>query len=75
MSTCITRTTGEWVGGLLGMPQALFLAPRAAIMSDLPTYLLPRYILDHEPNQFIAIYYRGQNDAWTGYGGGVVYTR
>lgn len=33
------------------------------------------YILDHEPDQFIAIFYRGQNDAWTGYGGGVVYTR
>lgn len=33
------------------------------------------YILDYEPNVFIAVYYRGQNDAWTGYGGGVVYTK
>jgi violaxanthin de-epoxidase len=22
------------------------------------------YILDYEPEQFIAIYYRGRNDAW-----------
>jgi len=33
------------------------------------------YIVDYEPNEFIAVYYRGQNDAWVGYGGAVVYSR
>jgi len=38
------------------------------------------YILDHadEDNPdlgFVLIYYRGQNDAWAGYGGGTLYTR
>lgn len=33
------------------------------------------YIVDYEANEFIAIYYRGQNDAWIGYGGAVVYTK
>jgi len=31
--------------------------------------------LDYEPNEFILVYYRGQNDAWIGYGGAVVYSR
>lgn len=38
------------------------------------------YVLDHgfedDPEQgFVLIYYRGQNDAWAGYGGGTLYTR
>jgi len=38
------------------------------------------YVLDHgdeeDPeNGFVLIYYRGQNDAWAGYGGGTLYTR
>ncbi|CEM08622.1 unnamed protein product [Vitrella brassicaformis CCMP3155] len=33
------------------------------------------YIIDYEPDDFIAIYYRGRNDAWIGYGGAVVYSR
>eukprot|EP00929_Paragymnodinium_shiwhaense_P101403 TRINITY_DN6448_c0_g1_i1.p1 TRINITY_DN6448_c0_g1~~TRINITY_DN6448_c0_g1_i1.p1 ORF type:complete len:487 (+),score=155.88 TRINITY_DN6448_c0_g1_i1:105-1565(+) len=38
------------------------------------------YVLDHgfedDPNKgFVLIYYRGNNDAWAGYGGGTLYTR
>jgi len=38
------------------------------------------YVLDHgdedDPDLgFVLIYYRGQNDAWAGYGGGTLYTR
>uniref|UniRef100_A0A7S4WHS9 VDE lipocalin domain-containing protein n=1 Tax=Alexandrium monilatum TaxID=311494 RepID=A0A7S4WHS9_9DINO len=38
------------------------------------------YILDHgfedDPELgFVLVYYRGQNDAWAGYGGGTLYTR
>lgn len=33
------------------------------------------YILDYEPDDFMLVYYRGSNDAWDGYGGGVLYTR
>jgi len=38
------------------------------------------YVLDHgfedDPEKgFVLIYYRGQNDAWAGYGGGTLYTR
>jgi violaxanthin de-epoxidase len=34
-----------------------------------------RYILASKPDEYVFVYYRGQNDAWKGYGGGVVYTR
>jgi len=38
------------------------------------------YVLDHDYEDdpdlgFVLIYYRGQNDAWAGYGGGTLYTR
>eukprot|EP00441_Pelagodinium_beii_P033029 CAMPEP_0197638462 /NCGR_PEP_ID=MMETSP1338-20131121/13383_1 /TAXON_ID=43686 ORGANISM="Pelagodinium beii, Strain RCC1491" /NCGR_SAMPLE_ID=MMETSP1338 /ASSEMBLY_ACC=CAM_ASM_000754 /LENGTH=462 /DNA_ID=CAMNT_0043211045 /DNA_START=95 /DNA_END=1483 /DNA_ORIENTATION=- len=38
------------------------------------------YVLDHADEAdpelgFVLIYYRGQNDAWAGYGGGTLYTR
>jgi violaxanthin de-epoxidase len=33
------------------------------------------YILDAEPNSHVLVYYRGQNDAWVGYGGAVLYTK
>ena len=32
-------------------------------------------MLAWEPNEYILVYYRGRNDAWIGYGGGVLYTR
>ena len=43
------------------------------LLSPLSLSLFPRvletaqddwYILDYEPNEFILVYYRGQNDAW-----------
>jgi hypothetical protein len=34
-----------------------------------------RYILASKPDQYVFVYYRGQNDAWKGYGGATVYTR
>lgn len=43
--------------------------------TNTPTSQDDWYILDYEPQQFIAVYYRGRNDAWNGYGGAVVYTR
>lgn len=33
------------------------------------------YILASKPNEYVVIYYIGNNDAWKGYGGGTVYTR
>jgi len=33
------------------------------------------YILKSKPDEYVFIYYRGQNDAWKGYGGATVYTR
>ncbi|KAI8469658.1 MAG: Violaxanthin de-epoxidase-domain-containing protein [Monoraphidium minutum] len=33
------------------------------------------YILASQPDKYALIYYRGNNDAWKGYGGAVVYTR
>ncbi|QDZ17668.1 violaxanthin deepoxidase [Chloropicon primus] len=33
------------------------------------------FILGMEPDKYVAVYYRGSNDAWDGYGGAVVYTR
>lgn len=33
------------------------------------------YVLDYKPDAYALIYYRGQNDAWDGYGGAVLYTR
>lgn len=38
-----------------------------------------RYIvsdkLEGGDDDYVFVYYRGRNDAWTGYGGAVVYTR
>ncbi|KAL3520582.1 hypothetical protein ACH5RR_018731 [Cinchona calisaya] len=31
--------------------------------------------IEHKPDDYIFVYYRGRNDAWDGYGGAVVYTR
>lgn len=33
------------------------------------------YVLDFVPDEYAVIYYRGNNDAWAGYGGLTVYTR
>ena len=33
------------------------------------------YIIASKPDEYIFIYYRGNNDAWKGYGGATVYTR
>lgn len=33
------------------------------------------YILASKPDQYVFVYYKGNNDAWRGYGGAVVYTR
>merc|ERR1719183_470139 len=33
------------------------------------------YILAEKPQKYVVVYYRGNNDAWDGYGGAVVYTR
>ena len=34
-----------------------------------------RYILGWKPDKYAVIYYKGNNDAWKGYGGVTVYTR
>ena len=36
---------------------------------------LLRYVLAAKPEEYVLVYYRGENDAWVGYGGAVVYTR
>ncbi|GBF88212.1 hypothetical protein Rsub_00924 [Raphidocelis subcapitata] len=33
------------------------------------------YIIASKPESYVFVYYRGNNDAWRGYGGAVVYTR
>ncbi len=33
------------------------------------------YILASKPDEYVVVYYRGNNDAWKGYGGAVIYTR
>lgn len=33
------------------------------------------YIIAQKPDEYVFVYYRGNNDAWKGYGGAVVYTR
>lgn len=33
------------------------------------------YIIGSKSDEYVFIYYRGQNDAWKGYGGATVYTR
>ena len=33
------------------------------------------YILASKPDEYLLIYYKGNNDAWKGYGGATVYTR
>lgn len=33
------------------------------------------YIIGSKPDKYVFVYYRGQNDAWKGYGGATVYTR
>ena len=40
-----------------------------------PSASLPRrYILGERPGEWVLIYYRGNNDAWDGYGGATVYS-
>ena len=34
-----------------------------------------RYVIAYKPDEYAFIYYRGNNDAWSGYGGATVYTR
>lgn len=45
------------------------------VLTWLPTSSLCRYVLASEPDEYVFVYYRGQNDAWKGYGGAVVYTK
>ena len=33
------------------------------------------YVLGFKPDKYVVIYYKGNNDAWKGYGGVTVYTR
>lgn len=33
------------------------------------------YVLASKPDEYALVYYRGNNDAWSGYGGAVVYTK
>jgi violaxanthin de-epoxidase len=33
------------------------------------------YVVGSKPDSYVFVYYRGNNDAWRGYGGAVVYTR
>lgn len=33
------------------------------------------YIVGSKPDSYIVVYYKGNNDAWRGYGGAVVYTK
>lgn len=33
------------------------------------------YVIASKPDEYVFIYYKGNNDAWKGYGGAVVYTR
>jgi violaxanthin de-epoxidase len=33
------------------------------------------YVLASKPDEYVFVYYRGNNDAWSGYGGAVVYTK
>lgn len=33
------------------------------------------YILASKPNDYVFVYYKGTNDAWSGYGGATVYTK
>lgn len=33
------------------------------------------YVLAQKPDEYVVIYYRGNNDAWKGYGGATIYTR
>ena len=33
------------------------------------------YILDSKPDEYVVIFYIGNNDAWQGYGGATIYSR
>ena len=64
-----------WPCGLL--PQKLEVSP-AYLRNDGNEYLHYTddwYILDSQPDKYVVIYYRGNNDAWKGYGGATIYTR
>lgn len=43
--------------------------------NDFLNYTDDWYILGFKPDVYAVIYYRGNNDAWQGYGGLTVYTR
>ena len=43
--------------------------------NDFLNYTDDWYILGFKPDAYAVIYYRGNNDAWEGYGGLTVYTR
>ena len=43
--------------------------------NDFLNYTDDWYILGWKPDAYAVIYYRGNNDAWQGYGGLTVYTR
>ena len=43
--------------------------------NDFLNYTDDWYILGWKPDAYAVIYYRGNNDAWLGYGGLTVYTR
>ena len=43
--------------------------------NDFLNYTDDWYILGWKPDAYAVIYYKGNNDAWKGYGGATVYTR
>ena len=43
--------------------------------NDFLSYTDDWYILGWKPDAYAVIYYKGNNDAWKGYGGATVYTR
>lgn len=43
--------------------------------NDFLSYTDDWYILGWKPDVYAVIYYKGNNDAWKGYGGATVYTR
>jgi violaxanthin de-epoxidase len=43
--------------------------------NDYLNYTDDWYVLASQPNEYVLIYYKGNNDAWAGYGGATVYSR
>ena len=69
-----------------GFSLALDLTPSCDLQQAQPALLLNHdndflhyqddwYIVAYKPNEYAFVYYKGNNDAWKGYGGAVIYTR